>query len=117
METGRLANRTALIDYRKEAGDFDGMTIDAEGMLWIAHWGGFQISRWDPIKRKKLMKIDLPVPKVSSCCFGGKDMSTLFITTSGPKDEEEMEKYPLAGALFTCQTDTVGKPMNRFGTE
>ena len=52
-------------------GSPDGMCMDEEGMLWIAHWGGFGVYRWDPDNGRLLDKCELPVPQVTSCAFGG----------------------------------------------
>jgi sugar lactone lactonase YvrE len=75
------------------------MTIDEEGMLWIAHWNGWQVSRWDPVTGEKLFSIPVPVANVSSCTFGGKDLQDLYITTA-LKDLSKMEikEQPLAGS-------------------
>jgi len=115
MDTGKLSGRTPLINYSGEEGMFDGICVDAEGCVWAAHWGGFQVSRWDPRTRGKLLSIRLPVPYVTSCCLGGEDMRTLFITTAADGDEQTKADYPLSGALFACWVDTAGLPANRFG--
>jgi sugar lactone lactonase YvrE len=77
------------------------MTIDSEGKLWIAHWGGWQLSRWDPLSGKKISSISLPVEKVTSCTFGGKHLRDLYITTAKiDLSENELKRQPLAGSLF-----------------
>ena len=113
--TGHLENRTAVIDYREEKGSFDGMTIDSEGALWIASWGGFSITKYDPVSGKKLDVIDIPAPNVTSCEFGGEDLSTLFITTAGGADTKLKSEYPLSGSLFAVETDVKGVKTNKFG--
>ena len=65
-----------------ENGQPDGMTIDSENMLWIAHAKGGKVSRWDPSIQRKLVKFTLPVKEVTSLTFGGTDFSTLYITTA-----------------------------------
>lgn len=112
--SGNIGNRTALIDYRDEKGAFDGMTIDSEGALWIASWGGFSITKYDPVNGKKLDVIDVPVPNVTSCEFGGGNMQTLFITTAGGNDTEMKKEYPYAGSLFAVETDVKGVKCNKF---
>ena len=94
----------------------DGMTVDEEGMLWVAHWGGFGVYRWDPNTGQLLAKIDLPVPQVSSCTFGGDAYEYLFITSARINlTEGEQEKYPLSGSVFVVKPGVRGLPPNKFG--
>ena len=89
----------------------DGMCIDQDGMIWVAHWNAFCVARWHPETGQMITKIDIPAPRVSSCTFGGKDLSTLFITTARKGlSEAELSKYPASGAVFTVDTNAKGKP-------
>lgn len=113
--TGSIANPQAVLAIPSSEGYPDGMTIDAEGNLWIAHYGGFQVSRWNPDTGQQIDKIQLPVPYVTSCTFGGKDRNILYITTAREGlTEEQLEKYPQAGALFQVQTDVTGGNTYRY---
>ncbi|TDQ41079.1 SMP-30/gluconolactonase/LRE family protein [Aureibacillus halotolerans] len=109
--TGDISNEEVIITVPRGAGSPDGMTIDQEGMLWIAHWGGSGISRWDPNQKKQLDFIDVPALNVTSCAFGGDQLSDLYITTArvGTSDEQ-LEKYPHAGGVFLLQTNVKGSP-------
>jgi len=100
-ESGEITAPESVITIPIADGYPDGMTIDEEGMLWIAHWNGWQISRWNPKNGQKLLKLPLPVANVTSCTFGGEGLNDLYITTAR-KDipETELIKQPLAGALF-----------------
>ncbi len=99
--TGAISNKKAIIIFDRDHGYPDGMTIDAEGMLWIAHWDGWQITRWNPNTGKKLFSIPLPVARVTSCAFGGDNMDDLYITTARKElTEEQLKDQPLAGSLF-----------------
>jgi sugar lactone lactonase YvrE len=70
-------------------------------MLWIAHWNGWQVSRWNPETGEKLFSIHVPVANVSSCTFGGKDLQDLYITTACKGlSAAELKEQPLAGSLF-----------------
>ena len=81
-----------------------GMTIDTEGMLWIAHWDGWQVTRWDPGTGSLLASIPLPVARVTSCCFGGERLSDLYITTARTGlSADQLEGQPLAGSLFVVE--------------
>ena len=82
MKNGNITNKRTIINVPKEEGFPDGMTIDNEGMLWIAHWGGWQVTRWNPKTGKKLSAIKLPVSNVTSCTFGGESMEDLYITSA-----------------------------------
>jgi sugar lactone lactonase YvrE len=115
-EGGKISDEKVVIngDYNK-LGYLDGMTIDMEGMLWIAHCNGGCIRRWNPKTGKILKTIKLPVPKVTSLTFGGEDYKTLFITTAQEHmTAEEIAQYPLSGAVFYIETDYQGFETNIF---
>ncbi len=100
-QTGEISNKTTVITIPAKEGFPDGMTIDSEGMLWIAHWEGWQVARWDPSTGNKIDSIHLPVSLVTSICFGGENMDDMFITSArvGLTDEQLAEE-PLAGSSF-----------------
>jgi sugar lactone lactonase YvrE len=118
IRTGNLSGRQTVIDFDSKeavtpgsppAGIPDGMTIDRDGMLWIAEWKGFKVSRWNPLTGKKTGEALLPVSKVTSCAFGGKALSTLFITTAGEGlSPSEKQSQPQSGGIFCVETDTCG---------
>ncbi|MEI6087420.1 MAG: SMP-30/gluconolactonase/LRE family protein [Bacteroidota bacterium] len=101
---GDISNRKVVIQIPHEDGHPDGMTIDTEGMLWIAHWDGWQITRWDPNTGKKISHIKLPVSRVTSCTFGGSDLTDLYITSARKGlTDEALKEQPLAGSLFVIR--------------
>ena len=103
--TGHIKNKKTIIKIPKEDGSPDGMTIDNEGMLWVAHWDGWQITRWNPGTGKKLYQIKMPVARVTSCTFGGENLNDLYITTARKGlSEDELQKQPLAGSLFVIRS-------------
>jgi sugar lactone lactonase YvrE len=103
-ETGRISNKTVALKIPETDGSPDGMTIDTAGMLWIAHWGGWQVTRWNPRTGKKLLVIKLPVSKVTACTFGGENWRDLFITSAKTGlSETELKEQPLAGSLFVIR--------------
>ena len=106
METGEIGEGRVIIRVPEEMGFPDGMTIDEEGYLWVALWGGCGVTRWNPEKGELLEKIELPALRVSSCCFGGPDMDTLFITTAS--QDTDMAEYPLAGNVFSVKPGVRG---------
>lgn len=113
--TGEIIFSKTVIEIPSHLGDPDGMCIDAEGMLWIAQWGGNGVYRWDPLKGKLLSRIDVPCPHVTSCCFGGEKYDTLFITTAREKlDDKKLKAFPLSGNLFCAKPGINGFASNYF---
>jgi len=114
LGTGNISNRRpAVVPDSALPGRPDGMTIDADGMLWVAFWGGAAVIRYDPKTGKMLEKAAVPGAKhSSSCAFGGKDLQTLFITSAkaGVKPDQLAEQ-PNAGHLFAVRiANTRGVP-------
>lgn len=115
-ETGEIFFDRIAITIPPETGSPDGMCMDEEGMLWIAHWNGFGVYRWDPVLGKLLDKIDVPVPQVSSCAFGGKNFDQLFITTARENfTTEQLLSYPDSGSVYIAQPGVRGIRKNIFG--
>ncbi|PLS18505.1 SMP-30/gluconolaconase/LRE domain protein [Bacillus sp. M6-12] len=109
LEKGTITNKRVVADFSEEDGFPDGMTIDEEGMLWIAHFAGYQVSRWNPQNGEKLESVTLPVANVTSCVFGGTDLDELFITTAREGlDHHALEEQPQAGGLFRVKTNIRG---------
>ena len=112
---GEIYNRREIIRFNEEQGLPDGMTIDAEGMLWIAHFGGGRISRWDPRKGEKLDEILFPVQQVTCPTFGGRNYEKLYVTTASiGLTEMERQEQPLAGATFVVEPGVKGLRPNKF---
>jgi len=113
LERGHISDRNVAADFNDLPGVPDGMTVDSEGFIWVAHWGGWMVSRWDPYNGKLLEKVRLPVKNVSSLTFGGNNLKTIFITTAKHGlSQEEIAKQPLAGSVFKLDTDIKGLPVN-----
>lgn len=114
QQSGEIIFEKDVIQIPVEMGTPDGMTIDKEGMLWIAHWGGFGVYRWNPLDGKLIGKIELPVPNVSSCTFGGQNLDHLVITTARENmDEETLKKYPHSGDVFVARPGVRGVKSNK----
>ena len=115
LQTGTVDNRTTAFSFAPDEGMPDGMAIDAEGMLWVAMWGGGRVYRLNPNSKKILCEVLLPVPNVSACAFGGADMQTLYITTARlGLSEDELDQYPLSGSIFALRTDVKGVAFHTF---
>lgn len=94
----------------------DGLTTDAAGRLWIAHWGGACVTCHDPVSGEELSRIELPTSHITNCAFGGPDFKTLFISSArNGLTEDQLQQQPLAGGLFCVEMDTPGLPANLFG--
>lgn len=115
LESGTVANQRSIICFPDGFGWPDGMTSDMHGNLWIAMWGGAQVTKWNPNTGQLLEQIPVPAKNVSSCIFGGKDRNELYITSARVGlDEATLEQYPLTGGLFRIQTDVEGMPTFEF---
>jgi sugar lactone lactonase YvrE len=115
LETGNIGQERIIIDVPQEAGMPDGMTIDEEGMLWIAHFGGGRVCRWHPDSGELLQTIHLPVSQITSCAFGDKELDTLYITSAAIRRSEGAPEEPHAGALFSIKPGCRGLQSFRFG--
>ncbi|SDM12636.1 Sugar lactone lactonase YvrE [Modicisalibacter muralis] len=106
---GELSNKREHVHFGERDGCPDGMTVDAEGGLWVAHWDGGRVSRFLPDGSLD-REIRLPVSRITCCTFGDDDLSTLYITTAavGRDDEEQ------AGGLFAVRPGVKGLPACRY---
>jgi sugar lactone lactonase YvrE/DNA-binding IclR family transcriptional regulator len=110
IETGEIAGRRVFITVPDEEGRPDGLTVDSEGFLWIAHWDGWCVTRYDPDGKVERV-INLPVPRPTSCVFGGADMQTLFVTSARIRlSAAQLTEAPLSGSVFSIDTGIKGLP-------
>lgn len=107
---GNTRNRRDLIHIPPDQGLPDGMTVDAENHLWIAHWDGARISRFSPTG-ELVRTIQLPASRITSAAFGGENLDRLFVTSARWGREDE----PLAGALFELNAGVKGMAAMQFG--
>jgi len=105
---GRATNRRELIGHPDDGGHPDGITVDAEGCIWIALWGGWCIRRFSP-SGELLRTLRLPIEQPSSCAFGGPDLDRLFVTSAREElSEGDLSKQPSAGGLFMLEAGVRG---------
>ncbi len=113
-DSGTVSNQRTAATIPRGQGFPDGITVDVEGMLWVAQWGGSRVSRWEPGGRM-LEEIRIPVSRVSSCAFGGKGLDVLYVTTARNVTQASLDwREEHAGSLFSVEVDVRGKPANTF---
>ena len=112
-EAGKLGERRNFA-RADDLGYPDGSTIDAEGYLWNARWGGGCVARFSPDGAiDRIVKV--PADKVTSCAFGGPDLDILYITTARYEaTEDDRRRQPQAGGLFAVRPSVRGLPRARF---
>ncbi len=111
---GQITNRRRIATIPPELGVPDGMTLDSEGYLWVAIWGGWMVRRFAPDGRID-REIRVPVARTSSCAFGGPDYADLYITTASPEPgSDEHAAQPHAGGLFRVRPGVTGRPPNQY---
>jgi len=108
-DDGTLGPRTVFLEFPDDWGSPDGMTMDAQGGLWVAHWGGGCVSRFSPEGRRE-RSIALPASQITRPCFAGAGMDRMFVTSAAEGVNE-----PLAGAVFEVDPGVRGLPPQRFG--
>lgn len=111
---GGLTNKRAHIKIADRQGWPDGMTCDAEGYLWVAHFGGWRVTRFDP-EGKVDRVIGMPVGQITNVAFGGPALDVLYVTTAAKQlDAEALARQPLAGALFEVPVGVKGRLSGRY---
>ncbi|MGH9544892.1 MAG: SMP-30/gluconolactonase/LRE family protein [Terriglobales bacterium] len=114
VEAGTIANRRTLVQTAPEAGIPDGLTVDSEGFVWSAFWGGGKVVRYNP-EGKVDREYRLPVPNPTSCAFGGKRLDELYITSASlGLSQEDKNKYAQSGDLFCLKAGIAGFDEPRF---
>ena len=115
LPDGTLTNKKIVLKFNEIDGSPDGMCVDAEGMLWIAFYGGKRVGCYNPANGQLIVEVEVPAENVTCCTFGGADLDTLYITTASQGvNEEGFKKYPDTGSLFSVKTDVKGMKANRF---
>jgi sugar lactone lactonase YvrE len=106
-----LTNRRTAVAIPEEAGGPDGLTVDSQGYIWLALFGGSAVRRYAPDGRLDGV-IELPTSQITACTFGGPDLDKLYITTS--QHALEPGSQALAGALFVADVGVRGMPVQPF---
>ena len=113
-ERGTISNRRVLVEVPEEVGTPDGMTIDADGDLWVAIYGGGRVHRYSPdgVLRHVLL---VPALQTTSCAFAGAGLHRLYVTTATEDwSDERRRAEPAAGLVYRFDTDATGRPAAPF---
>jgi sugar lactone lactonase YvrE len=114
--TGDIKGRHTVITVPESLGFPDGMAIDEQDNLWIAMWGGSQVTCWDPARGTLLGTVAMPASRVTSCAFGGPDLDELYVTTAREGlDEAALSREPDAGGLFRVRPGARGVTSMAYG--
>lgn len=114
IDTGSVSHRRRLVEIDRAEGLPDGMAVDVQGCIWVALFRGGQVRRYSPAGTL-IGVISLPVARVTSCNFGGPDLSDLYITTADLiLNDDGRPHQPEAGFLFRCRPGVKGLPSYAF---
>jgi len=114
LATGTMRNERVFADCSNQPGRPDGSCVDADSCLWNAEYGGWRVVRYTPDGKIDRV-VELPVSNPTCCCFGGKDLDTLYISTARQRlTPEQLAAQPLAGAVFAARPGVRGLVEARF---
>jgi len=114
LGSGEIANRRPFVIVPCDFGVPDGLCVDEVGMVWVALWGGAALARYTP-EGQLDRKVAVPALNVTSCTFGGDDLSSLVITTAGDgMTSIQQAAYPDAGGLFVHHPGVRGNPPKSY---
>jgi sugar lactone lactonase YvrE len=112
--TGECRNRRRLVDIPKDDGVPDGMAVDSQGYLWVALCYGSAVHRYSPTGKLDAV-VRFPCSLITSCAFGGRDLSELYVTSGTLSlTQEQHQEQPHAGALFHLRPGVAGLPPNAY---
>lgn len=108
VQAGRLGKSRVLVSVPPDIGLPDGLTVDADGNVWVAIWGPGQVWGLDPRTGEQTAVVHVPTPRTTSCAFGGPNLSTLYITTADDKSSVG------GGLLYAVELGIRGREPNCF---
>ncbi len=112
---GALSNKRVWAEFNRYEGHPDGIATDAEGRVWVAHWGGSRVTQRDARSGRVLRTVVVPAPNVTSVAFGGPGLVDLYITTArSGVGESALAQSPLSGGLFVARGVGPGRLAEAF---
>ena len=115
LHSGEIANRRIFVDSSAESGVPDGLTVDSQGYIWSARWGGWRLDRYDPQGRLE-RSVRMPVEFPTSVTFGGAELDVLYVTSARVDvPAADRPQRPLDGDLFCLRPGVRGLPEPMFG--
>ena len=108
---GGVRDRRPLVDTSDVPGSPDGLTVDADGCVWAAFWGGNAVRRYTPDGRLD-RTLELPVSRPTACAFGGPGLRDLYVTTA--RVDVDLAQEPLAGSVLVFPDAGLGLPQPAF---
>jgi sugar lactone lactonase YvrE len=111
-DTGAISNRRRLVETEPGWGLPDGLTMDAEGGIWVAFWGGAAVRRFGA-DGEVTETIELPATNATKPAFGGADLDQLYVTTAGLEPDQTADADH-GGAIFVFEPGVRGVPANVF---
>ena len=113
-DAGTISGGRVLVTVPDEVGTPDGLTVDAEGDLWVAIWGGGRVHRYSPAGDLRQV-LDVPAAQTTSCAFAGPGLHRLYVTTATEDwTDDERRADPRAGLVYRFETDATGRPADPF---
>jgi len=114
---GDISHGRVLVEVAEQVGTPDGLTVDVDGDVWVAIYGGGRVHRYSPegVLREELL---LPAAQTTSCAFAGRDLNRLYVTTATEGwSDEQRRAQPNAGLVYRFDTDGTGRPAAPFRPE
>ncbi len=103
-----------MVTVPEDVGAPDGLTVDADGDLWVAIWGGGRVHRYSPAGELRQV-LAVPAVETTSCAFAGPGLHRLYVTTATEDwTDDERRADPKAGLVYRFETDATGRPADPF---
>jgi sugar lactone lactonase YvrE len=114
-ETGEISNKQLFLQFDVEReGTPDGLCVDAQGAIWVAVWGGYEVRRYSR-SGEQLARVKVATAQPSCCAIGGANGTTLYITTAQEDlAQETLDAEPDAGRLFCVDVHVTGLPIDAY---
>lgn len=113
-DAGTVSDRRTVVRIDPDEGVPDGLAVDAEDHVWVAVWDGGQVRRYAP-DGQLVARVRVPVSRPTSCCFGGSELDTLFVSTARKGlTDDQLRSQPDAGRLFCAEVGVRGVAQPTF---